>query len=126
MTAADRGGPARKPRTGPPGDEYPQRPRDARRTGARILDTAEGVIAALHHCRVDRAFVELMQTAKQHGVNPIGLADALVAIAEGQLTDDIDGVAASVARTVWGHLLDSGSGRPADGDTSGPAAAVKS
>lgn len=100
MTPASSGG-----RTRPPADEYPQRPRDARRTGARILDTAEGVLAALRHYRVDKAFVELMQTAKQHGVNPIGLADALVAVAEGQLAKDIDGFAATVARATWGHLL---------------------
>ena len=88
--------------------EYPHRPDDARRAGARILDTAEGVLAALRRCRVDKAFVELMQTAKQYGVNPIGLADALVAIAEGQFGpfgDGRDGMADRVAQATWGHLL---------------------
>ncbi len=39
-----------------------RRPRDTRRAGARILDTAEGVLVTLRRCRVDQAFVELMQT----------------------------------------------------------------
>lgn len=88
-----------------PTNAHPRRPRDTRRAGARILDTAEGVLAALRRCRVDSAFVELMQTAKQHGVNPVSLADALVTIAEGQLTSDADRAVAGVARATWGHLL---------------------
>ncbi|HEU0191214.1 MAG TPA: hypothetical protein VFR17_08085 [Mycobacterium sp.] len=89
-----------------PSGEYPRRPRDARRAGARILDTAEGVLAVLRRCRVDRAFVELMQTADRHGINPIRLADALVAIAENHLPDDVDAAATAVAHANWGHLLD--------------------
>jgi hypothetical protein len=86
-------------------NQYPRRPRDARRSGARILDTAEGVLVGLRRYRVDQAFVELMQTAKRHSVNPIGLADALVAIAEDQIAKDIDHAAATVALATWGHLL---------------------
>ena len=111
---ASSGDPAR-PRAG----ECPCRPHGARRTGARILDTAEGVLAALCRCRVDNAFVELMQTAKQHGVNPVSLADALVTIAEGQLMHDVDGTAAAVARATWAHLL---GGRKADALVSAEAA----
>ena len=92
---------------GPPGPllEYPRRPRDARRTGARMLDTAEGVLACLRRCRVDTAFLELMKTAERHGVSPVRLADALVAIAEDDLTDEVDSVGVEVARANWGHLL---------------------
>ena len=86
-------------------NEYPRRPRESRRTGARILDTAEGILVTLRHYRVDQAFVELMQTAKQNGVNPVDLADALVAIAEGQFGKDIEDSAAAVALTTWGHLV---------------------
>lgn len=85
--------------------EYPRRPRDSRRTGARILDTAEGILVTLRRYRVDQAFVELMHTAKQHGVNPVNLADALVAIAEDQLSQPLDDAAAAVALATWGNLF---------------------
>jgi hypothetical protein len=85
--------------------EYPRRPRDSRRTGARILDTAEGVLVTLRRYRVDQAFVELMQTAKRRGVNPVNLADALVAIAENQLSQCVDDAAAAVALATWGSLF---------------------
>jgi hypothetical protein len=94
--------------------EYPRRPRESRRAGARILDTAEGVLVSLRRYRVDQAFVELMQTAKRHGVNPINLADALVAVAEGQLVKEIEHTAAAAALATWGHLFFSRNGRPAD------------
>lgn len=81
------------------------RPRDTRRVGARILDTAEGVLVALRRCRVDQAFVELMHTAKRHGVNPVSLADALVTIAENLPAKDLDDAAAAVALDTWGHLF---------------------
>jgi hypothetical protein len=86
--------------------EYPRRPRDSRRTGARILDTAEGVLVTLRRYRVDQAFVELMHTAKRHGVNPVNLADALVAIAEDQQAQHVDDTAAAaVALATWGNLF---------------------
>lgn len=80
-------------------------PPQTRRAGARILDTAEGVLVALRRYRLDRAFVEIMQTAKQHGLNPVSLADALVALAEDQLSTDVDDAAAAVALSTWGHLF---------------------
>ena len=79
--------------------------RDARRAGARILDTAEGVLVTLRRYRVDQAFVELMQTAKRYGVNVITLADAWVALAEDQRTKDVDEAAVAVAVAVWGNLF---------------------
>ncbi|BCO37250.1 ANTAR domain-containing protein [Mycobacterium heckeshornense] len=82
-----------------------RRPSDARRAGARILDTAEGVLVALRRCRLDRAFVEIMQTAKQNNVDPVGLADALVALAEDQVGVDVDDAAAAVALSTWGYLF---------------------
>jgi hypothetical protein len=85
-------------------NEY-RRPRDARRVGARILDTAEGVLVALRRCRLDHAFVEIMQTAKRHGVNAVSLADALVAIAEDRRGSELDDAAAAVALSTWGHLF---------------------
>ncbi|UQX10727.1 hypothetical protein [Candidatus Mycobacterium methanotrophicum] len=97
-------------------NEYPRRPREARRVGARILDTAEGVLVALRRYRVDQAFVELMDTAKRRGINPIALADALVAMAEDQLCQDVEDAAAAVALATWGHLFGVGGrdGAPAE------------
>jgi hypothetical protein len=40
------------------------RSQDPRRAGARILDTAEGVLIALRGCSLNQAFVEIVQTAK--------------------------------------------------------------
>jgi acyl-homoserine lactone acylase PvdQ len=83
-----------------------RRPPDTRRIGARILDTAEGVLVALRRYPLDWAFVELMQTAKRHGVNPVSLADALVALAETRPGREVDDTAAAVALRTWGQLFD--------------------
>ena len=60
------------------------RSQDPRRAGARILDTAEGVLIALRGCSLNQAFVEIVQTAKAHDVSTVSLADALVALAQDQ------------------------------------------
>jgi hypothetical protein len=89
------------------------RSQDARRAGARILDTAEGVLIALRGCTLNDAFVEIVQTAKAHNVSPMSLADALVALAQGQASPDGQDVAvgaARAARAAWAHLL--GRARP--------------
>ncbi|WP_199178040.1 hypothetical protein [Mycobacterium hubeiense] len=78
---------------------------DPRRAGARILDTAEGVIIALRRCSLNQAFMTIVQAAKQHHVAPLSLADALVAIAQRDPTDDLDRNAVRVAREIWGPLL---------------------
>src|ERR1700753_3489363 len=67
-----------------------ERSPDPRRAGARILDTAEGVLLALRGCTLNQAFVEIVQTAKSHNVSTLSLADAGVA----------------VARAAWGDLFD--------------------
>ena len=56
---------------------------DSRRARARVLDTAEGV---------------LMST--------VSLADALVALAQNQASQDGDDAALGAAGAAWGHLLD--------------------
>ena len=55
------------------------RSQDPRRAGARIRDTAEGVLIALRGYTLNQAFVEIVQTAKAHNVSTRSLADALVA-----------------------------------------------
>jgi hypothetical protein len=82
-----------------------RRPREARWVGARILDTAEGVLVALRRCRLDEAFVDIMQTAKRHNVSAVDLARALVSIAEDQHGQNLDDAAAAVALATWGHLF---------------------
>jgi ANTAR domain len=81
---------------------------DPRRAGARVLDTAEGVLIALRGCTLNQAFVEIVQTAKRHNVSTLSLADALVAIAQTrafQTVDDAD-AAFVAARAAWGHFFD--------------------
>ena len=85
---------------------------DPRRAGARILDTAEGVLIALRGCSLNQAFVEIVQTAKSHNVSTLSLADALVAMAQAQASQDVDDAAYAAAHATWGHLFEpAGSGR---------------
>src|ERR1700755_3631848 len=79
---------------------------DPRRAGARILDTAEGVLLALRGCTLNQAFVEIVRTAKSHNVSTLSLADALVAIAQTPPCHDIDDVAFAAARATWGEMFD--------------------
>ena len=79
---------------------------DLRRAGARILDTAEGVLLALRGCTLNQAFVEIVRTAKSHNVSTLSLADALVALAQTSSSHDIDDPAFVAARATWGDLLD--------------------
>ena len=89
--------------TGPPTD-------NPRRTGQRILGAAEGVLVALRHCSLDEAFIDIVQTAKRHNVAPMGLADALVAIAAHDVTRDLDDTVVAAVGQAWGALL----GQPGD------------
>ena len=82
------------------------RSRDPRRAGARILDTAEGVLIALRGCSLNQAFVEIAQTAKAHNVSTLSLADALVALTQNHGSQYGDDAAFLAARATWGHLLD--------------------
>ena len=81
---------------------------DPRRAGARILDTAEGVLIALRGCTLNQAFVEIVQTAKRHNVSTLSVADALVAIAQTQASQNVDDADAAfvAARATWGHFFD--------------------
>lgn len=80
--------------------------RDPRRAGARILDTAEGVLVALRGCTLNQAFVEIVRTAKASNVSTLSLADALVALAQNQGPQSGNDAAFTAARAAWGHLLD--------------------
>lgn len=79
---------------------------DTPRAGARILDTAEGVLLALRGCTLNQAFVEIVQTAKSHNVSTLSLADALVAMAQNPSCHDTDDAAFVAAHAAWGDLID--------------------
>ena len=81
------------------------RSQDPRRAGARILDTAEGVLIALRGCTLNDAFVEIVSTAKAQNVSTLSLADALVALAQDQASQDGQDAAFEAARATWGHLF---------------------
>lgn len=76
------------------------------RCGQRSLGAAEGVLVALRHCSLDEAFTDIVQTAKRHNVAPMGLADALVAIAENDATRNLDAAVVTAVDRAWGALLD--------------------
>src|ERR1700739_1568796 len=78
---------------------------DPRRAGARILDTAEGVLLALRGCTLNQAFVEIVRTAKSHNVSTLSLADALVAIAQTPSCHDTDAAALVPPRAPGGALF---------------------
>ena len=78
---------------------------DPRRAGARILDAAEGVLITLRGCTLHEAFVEIVQTAKARNVSTLSLADALVALAQDQASQDGHDAAFDAARATWGHLF---------------------
>src|SRR6186997_1897825 len=82
------------------------RSQDPRRAGARILDTAEGVLIALRGCTLHQAFVEIVQTAKTHNVSTLSLADALVALAQNETSQGGEDAAFVAARAAWGHLFE--------------------
>ena len=78
---------------------------DPRRSGQRSLGAAEGVLVALRGCRLDDAFSDIVQTAKRHNVAPMELADALVAIAENDVTRELDDRVVAAVDQAWGTLL---------------------
>jgi hypothetical protein len=90
--------------------------RDPRRSGQRSLSAAQGVLVGLRHCSLDEAFADIVQTAKRHGVAPLELADALVAIAENDVTSDLDDALTAAVDRAWGALLASGPGNDCDCD----------
>ena len=94
------------------------RSQDPRRAGARILDTAEGVLIAPRGCSLNQAFVEIVRTAKAHNVSTLSLADALVALAQDQAPQDGEGAAFVAARAAWGQ--------PCRPDPAGPRRAIGS
>lgn len=88
--------------------------RDPRRSGQRSLGAAEGVLVALRHCSRDEAFIDIVQTAKQHSVAPLELADALVTIAENDVTRGFDDAVIAAVDQTWGALLGGGPGDGGD------------
>jgi AmiR/NasT family two-component response regulator len=78
-------------------------PEDRARTDARMLDRAEGVLIALRGCTINAAFQEIVSASKRHRVPTLGIAAALVALAQDSPLDD-DATAA--ARYEWGSLLE--------------------
>jgi hypothetical protein len=69
------------------------------------MDRAAGVLVALRRCAVTEAFDEILDASKRHRVSPLGVARALVALADGGVDDGTP--AASAARYEWGNLMES-------------------
>lgn len=93
---------------------------DPRRAADRMLDTAEGVLITLRRYRLDDAFRDLMTTARDHNLNPLALADALVALAENHGLNATDTTAMTIARQTWGPLLDRHNNHPTPPDDDHP------
>jgi hypothetical protein len=85
-------------------------PKQSGRSGQRSLWAAEGVLAGLRRCTLDEAFTDIVSTAKRHNVDPLGLADGLIAIAENDPVQNLDDDVAAAVHRAWGALLDARSG----------------
>jgi AmiR/NasT family two-component response regulator len=76
---------------------------DPARADARVLDRAEGVLIAVRRCTTDAAFGEIVRASKRHRVPTLGIAAALVALAQ---DSQLQGGAAAAARYEWGSLFE--------------------
>lgn len=76
------------------------RHRDARRT----LCAAQGVLVALQQCSLDDALLDIIGAAREHNVDPLRLATALLARAQGGSAAAEDELHA-VVEDVWGGLF---------------------
>ena len=81
------------------------KPKHPSRSGQRSLSAAEGVLVGLRRCTLDEAFIDIVNTAQRHNVSPLGLAGALVAIAENGLIQNSDDDVVAAVRRAWGTLL---------------------
>jgi hypothetical protein len=76
-----------------------------RRDGRRCLCAAEGVLVALRGYSLDEAFADILQTAGSFNIAPLSLTDALVALAQGCPTGNLDRRAVDAVEHAWGELL---------------------
>lgn len=85
------------------GDGHPAEPVG---NAQRTLGRAEGILVASGWCSLEKAFTEIVDTAKRHNVSVIQLADALIAIIDDTvLRHPRDEVMAAASQT-WGTLAD--------------------
>jgi hypothetical protein len=74
--------------------------------GARILDTAKGILIGLRRCPSETAFHELLGAAERHRMPVFAVAWALVHLANGsEDSAHTSGDAESAARHEWGRLF---------------------
>jgi hypothetical protein len=83
-----------------------------RLTGPRILGlpergylTLQKACSSRYAAAASTRLVEIARTAKAHNVSTLSLADALVALAQYQVSQNADDAALIAARSAWGHLL---------------------
>ncbi|ORV55962.1 hypothetical protein AWC05_12455 [Mycobacterium florentinum] len=81
------------------------------------------MLIALRGCTSNQAFVEIVETARAHNVGALSLADALVAIAQDEPSQNGEDAAFSAARAAWGHLLDGARRAEVGGEHDGVAGA---
>ncbi|OAN39882.1 hypothetical protein [Mycolicibacterium iranicum] len=87
--------------------------RGSYRDGRRTLCAAEGVLAALQHCSLDDAFLDIIGTARRHNVAPLRLATALVSRVQGDPDQESDEAVTIAIDEAWGPLLTNSTQRAA-------------
>ena len=80
-------------------------PKHPGRNGQQSLWAAQGVLVGLRRYSLDEAFMDIVTSAKRHNVAPLGLADALVVIAQNDPPQNSDDDVVAAARLAWGALL---------------------
>lgn len=72
---------------------------------ARMFDVAKGVLIGARRYSLDHALTELIEVAHQHQVGVLALAQALVALAVSDVSQQPDEIASNAATAAWGQLF---------------------
>ena len=73
--------------------------------GRRVLDTAVGILVAVHRCGVAAAFQQVIAAAQRHNVSVFEIASALVALVSGDAPEASSTAGACAAEREWGDLF---------------------
>lgn len=86
-------------------EDRPGMRRHSHRDGRRTLCAAEGVLVTLQQCSLDDALFDIVGIARRHNVDPMQLATALLARAQGHPGADGTDTLSAVVDDAWGDLF---------------------
>ena len=86
-------------------EDRPVTRRRSPRDGRRTLCAAEGILVVLQQCSLDDALLDIVGTARRHNVDPLQLATALLARAQGHPVATGSETLGAVIDDAWGELF---------------------